>query len=177
MIKKTVTAAAAVVFTLIALSGCFSSGGKFSDCRLPTADRFVIEAKIVGQYAFDAVITESYAEFTGTYLTEPIRYCSGELTCDGLTVNIAAKTGSLFSLSELFSSLFGGEYKDTDSVETSDSYVFNTIIDGQNISVKTDKETGLPTVFTVGEYTITVKNIELYRDTTNGSHTQDMGDG
>ena len=42
------------------------------DFVFPTAAGFTVEAKITGEYSYDATVTETYAEFTGEYLSFPI---------------------------------------------------------------------------------------------------------
>ncbi len=147
------------------------------DFVFPTAAGFTVEAKITGEYSYDATVTETYAEFTGKYLSFPIRFENGTLSCDGIEVEADVGENSLFMLPEMLKKLFSGDYEKVSVAEKDDRYIFTADILGKKITVHTDKKTELPTAFFFDEYTLTVTKIELYRDTINESHTQNMGDG
>ena len=80
------------------------------DFVFPTAAGFTVEAKITGEYSYDATVTETYAEFTGEYLSFPIRFENGLLSCDGIEVEADVGENSLFMLPELLKKLFSGDY-------------------------------------------------------------------
>ena len=173
MIKFVKTA----LLILIVISTTVLVACKETEFTFPTAESFVIEATVSGEYEYKATITESYAEFTGKYLTTPVRWQDGTVTCDGLTVNVNADENSLFRLSEMFSKLFSGEYESGEMTEKGERYEYRATVGGKEIRCEISKETKLPTSFVLEGNTVTVTNIELYRDTLNESYTQNMGDG
>jgi len=143
---------------LFLLAGCSEDVIKF-----PQADTFYIEAVVpssYGDYVFDAIITETYTEFTSENLKTPVRFENETVSCDETKAEIIPNYNSLFRLSELFSKLFSGEntfryFTDDDCI------IFETEIDNQIIKIKADAETHIPSMVFTKDTTIAINKIEL----------------
>lgn len=160
--------------TVLVLTSVFLFSSCKEDIVLPTFTNFTIQATVSGEREFQATITESYAEFMNEHLPFPVRYQDGKVLCEGTEVDVKAKEGSLFKISEIISELLSGNGVNREITRKSDRYELKAKVNGTEISVFIDKQTKTPTVFFIDSHTVTVTK---FQDTTDESYTQNMGDG
>lgn len=165
---------AAYLLIFILFSSVFTCSCGAADTEIPTYDYFTIKATVLGEREFRATITESYAEFTGGNLTFPVRFEDGTVSCEGVTVDVKAKDDSLFRLSQIIAEALNGNGEIGKITQKKDRYEIEKTINGQQITVYIDKQTNNPTAFFTDKYTVEVTD---FQDTTDESHTQNMGDG
>lgn len=152
----------------------YSVSCKEQEFDMPTFSSFTVKTVISGEREFQATITESYSDFTSDSLPFTVRYKNGTVLCEGTEVSVEAKNGSIFKLSETIAEILKGNGENTSVKQKSDRYEIRSVMNGTEFSVWIDKQTMRPTVFFTDEYTVKVID---FQDTTDESHTQNMGDG